>query len=62
MNRTAISLLASGHLMADFTQGAVAALIPFLVADRHWSYATAATLVLALDLASSIQLAFGLIS
>src|SRR5215472_8389545 len=46
--------------MADFTQGAVAALIPFFVAERHWSYATAASLVLALNLSSSvIQPAFG---
>ncbi len=60
MNRKAIALLASGHLMADFTQGAVAALIPFFVADRRWSYATAASLVLALNLSSSIvQPAFG---
>lgn len=60
MNRKAIALLGSGHLIADFTQGAVAALIPFFVADRHWSYATAASLVLALNLSSSIvQPAFG---
>jgi FSR family fosmidomycin resistance protein-like MFS transporter len=60
MNRKAIALLSTGHLMTDFTQGAVAALIPFFVADRHWSYATAASLVLALNLSSSVvQPAFG---
>ena len=60
MNRKAIALLSGSHLMADFTQGAVAALIPFFVAERHWSYATAASLLLALNLSSSVvQPAFG---
>jgi FSR family fosmidomycin resistance protein-like MFS transporter len=60
MNRRAVALLSGGHLTADLTQGAVAALIPFFVAERHWSYATAAGLILALNLSSSIvQPAFG---
>jgi MFS transporter, FSR family, fosmidomycin resistance protein len=60
LNRKAIALLSGSHLMADFTQGAVAALIPFFVAERHWSYATAASLLLALNLSSSVvQPAFG---
>jgi FSR family fosmidomycin resistance protein-like MFS transporter len=60
INRKAIALLSTGHVMADFTQGAVAALIPFFVVERHWSYATAASLVLALNLSSSVvQPAFG---
>jgi FSR family fosmidomycin resistance protein-like MFS transporter len=54
MNRKAIGLLATGHLMADFTQGAVAALIPFFVVERHWTYASAASLMLALNLSSSV--------
>ncbi len=60
MNRKAIGLLSAGHLTADFTQGAVAALIPFFVVERHWSYATAGSLMLALNLSSSVvQPAFG---
>ena len=35
MNRRAIALLSSSHLSGDFTQGAVAALIPFFVGDRR---------------------------
>jgi len=60
MNRKAIALLSLGHLATDLTQGAVAALIPVFVAERHWSYATAGSLVLALNLSSSVvQPAFG---
>ena len=59
-NRKAIGLFAAGHLTSDFTQGAVAALIPFFVVERHWSYATAGSLMLALNLSSSVvQPAFG---
>lgn len=60
MNRRATALLTLGHLAADLTQGAVSALIPVFVAERHWSYATAGTLILALNLSSSVvQPAFG---
>src|SRR5215471_16056177 len=60
MNRKAVGLFAAGHMTSDFTQGAVAALIPFFVVERHWSYATAASLMLALNLSSSVvQPAFG---
>jgi FSR family fosmidomycin resistance protein-like MFS transporter len=54
VNRRAIALLSSSHLSGDFTECAAAALIPFFVADRRWSYATAASLILALNLSSSI--------
>jgi FSR family fosmidomycin resistance protein-like MFS transporter len=38
----------------DFYQGAVAALVPFLVAERAYTYAAAAGIVLAATLASSV--------
>jgi FSR family fosmidomycin resistance protein-like MFS transporter len=52
--------LAYSHLTVDFYQGAIAALVPFLVLERGWSYAAAANIVLASSLSSSIvQPAFG---
>ncbi|MBV7392010.1 MULTISPECIES: MFS transporter [Enterococcus] len=56
-------LLATGHLFADFTQGAVAALLPFLIAEHHYAYAVAAGLIFAMNLVSSIiQPLFGFLS
>lgn len=55
-------LLAYSHLTVDFYQGAVAALIPFLVLDRGYTYAAAASIMLAFSLVSSIvQPIFGAI-
>lgn len=49
-----------GHACVDVYQGAVAALIPFFVADRHYSYAVASGIVLAASLLSSVaQPVFG---
>ncbi|MFJ8729815.1 MFS transporter [Streptomyces bauhiniae] len=61
MRRNAsISLLAVGHACVDVYQGAVAALIPFFVAERHYGYAVASGIVLAASLLSSVaQPAFG---
>lgn len=50
----AIVLLAIGHACVDLYQGAVAALIPFFVAERHYSLAVASGIVLAASLLSSI--------
>ena len=48
------------HIASDLTQGAVAGLLPVFIAERHWSYATAGSLFLALNLSSSVvQPAFG---
>lgn len=59
-DRRCVSVLATGHLCIDLCQGAVPALLPFLIAERHLSYAAAASLVLATSLASSvIQPVFG---
>ncbi|MFL6059317.1 MAG: hypothetical protein ACJ732_10490 [Rubrobacteraceae bacterium] len=34
VDRRAMSVLSAGHLFTDLNQGAVAALLPFLVAER----------------------------
>lgn len=55
--------LSAGHLLVDFNQGALASLIPFLVLEKDLSYAIAASLVLYMNLVSSIvQPLFGIIS
>ena len=60
MNRAGIALLTVCHTVDDMYQGAVPALLPFLVAERHYSYAAASGLVLAASLLSSVaQPAFG---
>jgi len=61
IDRRGLAVLASGHVCADMAQGAVPALLPFLVAQRGLSYAAAAALVLAASVGSSvIQPLFGL--
>ncbi len=54
MNTRAIALLALGHFLIDFCQGVVPALVPFLVTERHFSYAAAASLVFAISATSSV--------
>lgn len=49
-----VLLLAVGHSCVDVYQGAVAALVPFFVAERAYSYAAASGIVLAASLLSSI--------
>jgi FSR family fosmidomycin resistance protein-like MFS transporter len=46
--------LAGAHLTVDICQGAVPALLPFLIADRGISYASASLLLFAATLSSSI--------
>ncbi|GAA0923657.1 MFS transporter [Nonomuraea longicatena] len=58
-----MGVLAAGHAGVDFYQGAVPAMIPFLVAERHYGYVAASGLVLAATLLSSIvQPLFGLLA
>lgn len=58
-----MSTLSSGHLFTDVNQGAVAALLPFLISDRGLSLAAAGALVTAATLSSSIvQPLFGIFS
>ena len=62
-DRRGLAVLATGHLWADFLQGAVPALLPFLIAERGYSYAAAGALVLASSVGSSlIQPVFGVAS
>jgi FSR family fosmidomycin resistance protein-like MFS transporter len=58
-----LAVLATGHLWADFLQGSIPALLPFLIAERGYSYAAAGALVLASSVGSSlIQPVFGVAS
>jgi len=55
-----VSLLSLGHLITDMTQGAVPALLPFLITEYHLSYAAAAGIVFAMTVVSSlVQPLFG---
>ena len=60
MDRARVALLAGSHAVDDIYQGAVPALLPFFIADRHYSYAAATGLTFAATaLSSVIQPAFG---
>ena len=60
LDRRGLSVVACAHALADCCQGAVPALLPFLIAENGWSYATASSLVLAGAASSSLlQPAFG---
>ncbi|MGP3915236.1 MFS transporter [Nonomuraea sp. 10N515B] len=61
MNR--IPMLAAGHATVDLYQGAVPALVPFLVAERGYGYVAVSGVVLAATLLSSIvQPVFGVLT
>jgi FSR family fosmidomycin resistance protein-like MFS transporter len=63
IDRRAISLLALGHLADDINQSFLPALLPLLVLQRHLSYQSAASLVLAQAISSSVvQPAIGFIA
>lgn len=60
VKNTSVALLSTGHACVDVYQGTVAALVPFFVVDRGYSYAAASGIVLAASLLSSVaQPAFG---
>lgn len=60
MNRRGVALMSSAHVVDDLYQGAVPALLPFLVAERHYTYAAVSGLTLAATVLSSVaQPAFG---
>ncbi|MFD8147209.1 MFS transporter [Streptomyces sp. NPDC059708] len=52
--RRRIAAFSAGHACVDVYQGAVAALVPFLVAERGYGYAAASGVVLAASLLSSV--------
>jgi MFS transporter, FSR family, fosmidomycin resistance protein len=63
LDRRAMAVLSLGHLCVDLCQGALPALLPFLIAAHHWSYGQASALVLATTICSSIvQPLFGHLS
>jgi FSR family fosmidomycin resistance protein-like MFS transporter len=63
VDRRAMATLSAGHLFTDISQGSVPALLPFLIARDHLSYAAAAALVLAATISSSVvQPLFGAVS
>jgi FSR family fosmidomycin resistance protein-like MFS transporter len=58
-----MATLSGGHLTADLCQGALPALLPFLISHRGYSYGAASALVLAATVSSSvIQPLFGHLS
>lgn len=60
VNRRGIAMMSSAHLVDDLYQGIVPAMLPFLVIERHYSYAAVAGLTLAATMLSSVvQPAFG---
>jgi MFS transporter, FSR family, fosmidomycin resistance protein len=61
LDRRGLAILAAGHACADTAQGAVPALLPFLIDQRGISYSAAGLLVLVTSVGSSaIQPLFGL--
>ena len=54
MNKRAVSTVTVSHLFLDISQGAVPALVPFFVSERHYTYAAAASLVFAANVVSSV--------
>jgi FSR family fosmidomycin resistance protein-like MFS transporter len=63
LDRRGLTALAAGHAVADLCQGAVPALIPFLIAERGYSYSAVGALLLFATVGSSvIQPAFGALS
>ncbi|WP_419994317.1 MFS transporter [Streptomyces boninensis] len=61
--RARLAALSVTHAVDDVYQGAVPALIPFLVAERHYTYAAATGITLAATFLSSVvQPAFGVLT
>lgn len=47
-------LMSLGHFCSDINQGALSAILPFLIAAYHYNYSTAALLVMAANITGSI--------
>ena len=61
LDKRAIAALSAGHLATDFANGALPALLPFLVAEFDLSYAAAGATMLAWAVSSSVvQPVFGI--
>ncbi|MBO0890797.1 MAG: MFS transporter [Acidothermales bacterium] len=62
-HRGPLGLLVGTHVFVDFHQGAVPAMLPFLVAERHYTYTAATGITLAATLLSSlVQPGFGVLT
>jgi len=60
VNRRGVALISGAHVVDDIYQSAVPALLPFLVAERHYTYAAVSGLTLAATVLGSVaQPAFG---
>lgn len=60
MDRRSIAVLSAGHACVDVCQGAIPALMPFLVVRRGYSYSAATALLLVMTFSSSmLQPLFG---
>ena len=55
MKHRHIGLLSAAHLCTDLNQGALPAILPFLIAEYHLNYAAAAGLVFAISFVSSLM-------
>jgi MFS transporter, FSR family, fosmidomycin resistance protein len=63
VDRRAMAVLSAGHMFTDVAQGAIPALLPFLIVRDHLNYASASALILAATISSSvIQPLFGHLS
>lgn len=63
MNKKYLNTLAAAHLVTDIFQGALPAMLPFLISERNISYASAALLIFAANATSLIiQPIFGVYS
>ena len=60
MELQTLALLFLGHLVTDINQGALPALLPFLISEYHLSYTAAGFIVFASNIASTVvQPVFG---
>jgi FSR family fosmidomycin resistance protein-like MFS transporter len=60
VNKRGVALISTAHVADDIYQGIVPALLPFLVAERHYSYAAVSGITLAATVLSSVaQPVFG---
>lgn len=54
VNRRGVALMATSHVVDDLYQGVVPAMLPFLVAERHYTYAAISGLTMAATVLGSV--------
>lgn len=63
VNTRGVALVSGAHVVDDLYQGVIPALLPFLVSERHYSYAAISGITLAATVLSSVaQPAFGVLA